>query len=345
MRRQLVRIVGLALCASALAGCSMIDGDTPSSVPPSARGADALPANMDLASGVRQAQLLRVNGDLVGATRIISQLMLAAPDDSRVVGEYGKLLVQQNQTTDAIQFLRRAIELQPNDWTLYSALGVAYDQANDRPNAKLAYERGLNMKPGEPALLNNYAMSRLLGGDPIAARTLFLQAQASGSSDPRIAKNLAMLDTMAPAAPIAPAAPVAAPPRAVAAALPPAHTAPHPLATNTGFPPVTVPPKPVATASTLPLPVTRGNTQVVMQEVPVDPLAGPVGRNPHPPKPSAKPSKLATHTAPHHVAAAAPAKPSEKPVKIAKADKPAKPAKPAKDHIPALRMTADASKP
>ncbi len=85
----------------------------------------------DIDGGVRQAQLLRTSGDLDGATRILSQLMLAAPDDPRVVGEYGKLLVQEKASADAVQFLRRAIELQPNDWTLYSALGVAYDQQSD----------------------------------------------------------------------------------------------------------------------------------------------------------------------------------------------------------------------
>ncbi len=88
-----------------------------------------------------------------------------------------------------------------------------------RPNAKLAYEHGLALKPNEPAMLNNYAMSRMLAGDPAGARTLLMQAQASGSTDPRIASNLALLDSTAPVAPAAAApaaAPTAAPPRTVA---------------------------------------------------------------------------------------------------------------------------------
>ena len=334
MRRQVfVRIVGLALCASALTGCGMMGGDSDTAMapPPSASGA---PMAADLTAAVRQAQILRTQGDLGGALRILSQLMLAAPDDSRVVGEYGKLLVQQGRMADAVEFLNRAIELQPNDSTLYSALGVAQDQLGDHTSAKVAYERGLALKPGDGAILNNYAMSRMLAGDPVAARTLLMQAQASGSSDPRIAQNIALLDSMTPK-PAAHALASAQPPaHPVAAALPPAHVAPTaltaprtPVASN-GFPPVIVAAQP-------PAPIAHGGNQVVMQDVPFDPLAGPVA---HHAKPSAKPTKLAKPAkhgpATRAVAANVPAKP------------PVKPAKPnAKDRIPSLRMTADAGKP
>ena len=37
-------------------------------------------------------------------------------------------MVQQGRPDDAHAFLKRATELKTNDWTLYSALGVAYDQ-------------------------------------------------------------------------------------------------------------------------------------------------------------------------------------------------------------------------
>jgi hypothetical protein len=239
-----------------------------------------------------------------------------------------------------VQFLHRAVELQPNDWTYYSALGVAYDKQSDAPNAKLAYERALTLKPGEPAVLNNFAMSRMLAGDVVAARTLMLQAQAGGSTDPRIAQNLALLDSRTPAAApvtaVAAAQPVTPPAQAVATAAPRA-----PVVASNTLPP----------AHGAPLPIAHGNRQIVMQDVPVDPLAGPVGHHPAKPTP-AKPSRLAK--------ADKPAK-SDKPAKVAVAAKPDKAAKPsphvladakppkkpaaAHDHIPSLRMTADASKP
>ena len=341
MRGLLVRIAGLALCASALTGCGMMGGNGDPSMTPAERATDNAPPAADLAAAVRQAQLMRTSGDLDGATRILSQLMLGAPDDPRVVGEYGKLLVQQGRTADAVQFLRRAIELQPADWTLYSALGVAYDKINDQANARIAYERGLVLKPDEPAILNNFAMSRMLAGDTVAARSLLMQAQASGSTDPKIASNLALLNKMAPLTPAAP------PSRALAAA-PPAHpltATPRAVASNS-IPPIvtsaaTLPVAPahgVLVAHGAPLPITHGSTQIVMQEVPIDPLAGPVGHTAHPAKP-AKPAKVATAMPPK-------AKPLTRNVAANAPAKPIKPAKPnAANHIPALRMTADASKP
>ncbi len=336
MRGSLVRFLGMALCASALTGCGMLGvGGDDAVTPPNAHNSAGMPVATDMAAAVHQAQVLRTTGDLEGATRILSQLMLGAPDDPRVVGEYGKLLVQEGHSGDAVQFLRRAIELQPSDWTLYSALGVAYDQQTDPANAKMAYERALGLKPGEPAVLNNFAMSRMLAGDRVAARTLMMQAQASGSTDPKIARNLALLDGSTPAM----AGPVALPPSAVAA-LPR-----KPLVASNGFPPLpAAAPTPTA-AHGAPLPITHGAGQVVMQEVPIDPLAGPVGRSAH----NAKPPKLAKTGKPAKLAKAGTPPAKAKPARNVAANTPPKPAKTAKpnahDHIPALRMTADASKP
>jgi Flp pilus assembly protein TadD len=338
--------MGLALCASALGGCGMMTGNGDDTPPPAgAHATDNTPIAADTTAAIRQAQLLRTSGDLDGATRILSQLMLGAPDDPRIVGEYGKLLVQQGHSADAVQFLRRAIELQPADWTLYSALGVAYDQQSDQPNAKLAYQHALVLKPGEPAILNNFAMSRMLAGDRIAARTLLLQAQASGSTDPKIARNLALLDGTTP-----PAATVAAPPpRAVAAATPTPLPRPAVVVSN-AIAPVTGPTAHAAApaAQGAPLPIAHGGAQIVMQEVPFDPLAGPVGHAAHPAKPHAKPAALARTGKPAKVAVAArPAKPAPRTLAVNTPAKPPKTAKPAHagDHIPALRMTADAGKP
>jgi Flp pilus assembly protein TadD len=239
--------MGAALCATALAGCSALDPDKDRTNLTVDRADTTSPSALDVATSVKQAQDLRTSGDLDGATRILSQLMLVMPDDPRVVGEYGKLLVQQGRTADAVQFLNRAIQLQPSDWTYFSALGVAYDQIGDRADAKLAYEHALSLKPNEPAVLNNYAMSRMLAGDTVTARALMVRAQAGGSTDPKIAANLEMLNNMARTP-----APAAIPEPRAASNEPsgkPAKAAPQPL---------------------------TAGTPVVMQAVPSDPLAGPV---------------------------------------------------------------------
>jgi hypothetical protein len=127
-------------------------------------------------------------------------------------------------------------------------MGVAYDQLGDQNNARNAYERALQIKPNEPIVLSNYALSRMLAKDPDMARSLAARAEsAGGAGDSKIARNIAMIRSMAPQAP------VAAP--AMAAAQP-VHSPAAPQ---------------VAKAAS-----DAHDSRVVMQRVPVDPQAGPV---------------------------------------------------------------------
>src|SRR5260221_6974090 len=48
------------------------------------------PAATNLEDSIRQAQMLRLAGSYDEAIKHLSQLMMVASDDSRVVGEYGK---------------------------------------------------------------------------------------------------------------------------------------------------------------------------------------------------------------------------------------------------------------
>jgi Flp pilus assembly protein TadD len=152
------------------------------------------PANV--ASMVKQAQLQRLSGDFAGATHALSEAMLLAPDDARVLGEYGKTLVAQGRSDDALAFLERASGLDPSDWSLFSAIGVAYDQKGNYPQAQSAYDRALAMKPGDATVLSNEALSHMHAGDLDEAERLLLQAEAHAAEFPRIASNLAMLRSL-----------------------------------------------------------------------------------------------------------------------------------------------------
>ena len=286
MNRLLAATVALcAFWATSCAGEPAADTAVPS--------AKSMPT--DLTGEIRRAQELRSQGHFKEAASALSQLMLVAPDDARVVGEYGKVLAQEGRAQDALAFLKRAIELQPNDWTLYSAQGVAYDENNDSADAKLAYQHALSLKPGQPSVLNNYAVSRMLAGDLNGAQALLAQAQAAGGSDPRIANNAAMIASLTGSKAIAHAAvmasaqmaPVKAPTVIASAPLPPPPNAKaQAIATDA--------PKSVVAAAS-PRAATAQNPQVVMQRVPFDPLAGPVKTAV---KPARAPRKLATASKP-----------------------------------------------
>ena len=306
MTRFTSSLIALLVCAPALAGCATGGGlfassdahkkaAVSSNTPDKAGEAANLPTDVD--SEVRKAQEKRLAGNYDDAIHILSQLMLVASDDHRVVGEYGKTLAEKGRAQEAVQFLNRAVALQPSEWSYYSALGVAYDQIGDQNSARMAYEQALKLRPGDAAILNNYALSRMLAKDPDGARALMERAEkAGGASDPKLARNIELVNKLAP-----PALKTAA------------DTADHAAST----------PLPVSSQE-LSAPAAQnaanaGKAQIVMQPVPKDPLAGPSKPANHAPTP------LGTHSA---KAAAPVLKPdireahtdAEKPVAAGKAD-------------------------
>jgi Flp pilus assembly protein TadD len=291
--------------------------NAPSTADPSTAN---LPAT-NLDDSIRQAQLLRLAGQYPEAVKHLSQLMLLASDDARVISEYGKTLASMGRATDAVNFLTRAQQLQPGDWTLYSAMGVAYDQLGDQKNAQDAYEHALSIKPNEASVLSNYALSRMLAKDPEMARKLAARAEsAGGSGDDKIARNIAMIRTLAPEQPVAPPVTVASQLGPVSVTQSPAKAPAHAAEAH--------------------------DNRVVMQRVPVDPLAGPVAKpGPAPVNTATQaPRSLQSQVAAETSTAEAPALPVPKPVTFQALPPPPAPVK-AAELKPAPAKTADAPKP
>lgn len=260
------------ITASVLAVSALLAGTALAATPQPQSSDVTLMQSVD--SGLKVAQAKRSSGDYTGAIHVLSQLMLIAADDPRVVSEYGKVLVQQGRTREALDFLNRAAQLTHDDWAVYSALGVAYDQAGQYDSARGAYEHALALNPGSTAVLNNYAMSRALAGDLVTARKLIADASAT-SQDERIMRNFKMINSLTPKT---------GAPAAVAAVPPPVHHAPTAVRTA----PLPPPAKTAATPRTL---TSAEGRRVVMQAVPKDPEAGPVGRKARKATASAKPSE------------------------------------------------------
>jgi hypothetical protein len=149
-----------------------------------------------LDAALRQAQDLRERGEIDAASRLLGQLVIAAPNDARVIGEYGKVMLESGRTDDAVAFLERALTLNETDWTLFSALGVAYDQTGKAEAARAAFNLALALKPGEPAVLSNLALSHIQVGELDEAERLLAQASAQESEIPGLADKLAMVRSL-----------------------------------------------------------------------------------------------------------------------------------------------------
>src|SRR3954452_12199573 len=101
----LAAVSALALCATACAetGKPSASQPVPNKALPGSQAAaqQSVPvAGVSLESEIRRAQALRAQGNVTEAIRALAQLVLVAPDDPRIVGEYGKALVQQGRSDD-----------------------------------------------------------------------------------------------------------------------------------------------------------------------------------------------------------------------------------------------------
>jgi Flp pilus assembly protein TadD len=282
MNRLLTCTSAIALCA----GITISGAHADEARQPAAAAATSYPAT--LATEIARAKDLREKGQLADAAKALRQLMLVAGNDPRVLSEYGKVLVQQGYAKDAESVLTKAVKVDGTDWTLHSALGVAYDQLDNHAEARRSYARALAMKPGEPSVTNNYAVSRMLTGDYDGAIQMLSSLH---SNDPKIAANLAKAEELkaahAPRPTVAAQTPTKAPSStAIAAAAPPPSDVvmqkvpvdpkAGPMRSASGAPRAleTKPAKPVLAAVASKLNV--GQASIVMQKVPVDPQAGPV---------------------------------------------------------------------
>jgi hypothetical protein len=73
---------------------------------------------------------------------------------------------------------------------------VAYDQKGEYLAAQAAYGRALLLKPGDPTVLSNAALSHVQTGDLDGAEALLMQASPSAAEFPRIASNLALVRSL-----------------------------------------------------------------------------------------------------------------------------------------------------
>jgi len=203
MKATGLRRITIVLAALMVSACA---GLRPDSDPMAFAGSSSAPASPGLPEGVsfsanfdaalRQAQDLRKRGEFDSASRVLGQLVIAAPNDARVIGEYGKVMLESGRTEDAVAFLERAITLKDTDWTLFSALGIAYDQSGKAEAARAAFNHALALKPGEPAVLTNLALSHIQAGELDEAERLLVQASEHETDVPGLADKLAMVRSL-----------------------------------------------------------------------------------------------------------------------------------------------------
>lgn len=106
--------------------------------------------------------------------------------------ELGKTRIAAGKETEAITDLEYAASKLPGRWEPYSALGIAHDLNEDYTAAHEAYSRAVVLSDEDPAVMNNFAISKALSGDIKGAITFLQDHPRAIRRSPHIRQNLAM---------------------------------------------------------------------------------------------------------------------------------------------------------
>lgn len=147
----------------------------------------------DPAIAVKYSAALRKIGSVDEAVSVISAVAERNDGDPDVSLEAGKALIEANRAFEAVRYLEVATSAKPNDWTAFSAYGVALDNIGEHELAQAQYDRALAIAPGAVNVLNNKALSFALSGNLSRAEYVLRTATSAVGSDARVRQNLALV--------------------------------------------------------------------------------------------------------------------------------------------------------
>jgi Flp pilus assembly protein TadD len=146
----------------------------------------------DRAVGMNYANVLRMNGRNDQALAVMQQVAISNPNDREVLAAYGKAQAAAGQLEQALNTILRAQTPDRPDWRLKSAEGAILDQLGRSGDARGRYREALDLNPNEPSVLSNLGMSYLLATDLKTAETYLRNAAAQPGADSSVRQNLAL---------------------------------------------------------------------------------------------------------------------------------------------------------
>lgn len=147
----------------------------------------------DKAAGIAYANVLRMTGQNEQALAVMRQTAIYFPNDRDVLSAYGKSLASVGQFEAALDAIQRAQRPEYPDWKLLSAEGAILDQLGRPEEARDRYRKALDIQPNEASIQSNLGMSYLLQGDLRTAETYLSGAARGPGSDSTVRQNLALV--------------------------------------------------------------------------------------------------------------------------------------------------------
>lgn len=211
MRPSLKMRVLSAAAALLAAGCTSVGGDRVGQRDidvvgqPQADGMDPIaaaaywgtrydrdPSNPKVAVSFSRA--LRAMDNNEESLRVIKHASIRLGERPEILVELGKSLISNDRAFEAIRPLETAIANgSADDWSAYSALGVALDKIGRHKRARAQYDHALSLNPRSAQILNNKGLSYALDGRHRDAEVTLRAATTAESGTARVRQNLALV--------------------------------------------------------------------------------------------------------------------------------------------------------
>lgn len=147
----------------------------------------------DPKAAIAYARNLKALGRKAQALSVMQSSYTYAPDDKDFLSEYGRLSLELGQISTAEQLLLRADDPAKPDWRILSARGTVLAKQGRFKESIEFFEKARTLAPEQASLMNNLAMAYTMDGQAARGEALLRQAASTGTSDPRVQQNLALV--------------------------------------------------------------------------------------------------------------------------------------------------------
>ena len=126
------------------------------------------------------------------ALRAFDRAIALAPKNGRAYGLAGAVCLRKNEPQKAVGYLRKAVELEPDEKNHWLNLGVAYRKTGKTEAAIGTYRKALGQFPGDAMLLNNLGVALRKARKYDEAIRAHERAVDAAPSDAAYTRNLAI---------------------------------------------------------------------------------------------------------------------------------------------------------
>lgn len=101
----------------------------------------------DVKAQLSHALSLHQAGNLADAEKLYFEILAQSPNEGNTLNLLGFLNVQTNRFSEAVSYLKKAVERYPNFFEAWFNLGLAYKGMDDLENAIFAYKKAIELEP------------------------------------------------------------------------------------------------------------------------------------------------------------------------------------------------------